>query len=185
MDRPRCKEGGDGRLVRVLATAQLSLSLRLDPIPSTSTRYTAYPLRTLRLLIRLQTPLTPILRLFPRQRRMSLRPNVSFAFPHRVRLSFCLVAIWSRAASVPSTWLSSGPEVPSPTLKRNPLRVGIITRTMPRMRTPTRLKRKLREPLLKLNLPKLRPPTEGRGGPRDGSALYADNVRPNTTCPAQ
>ena len=42
----------------------------------------------------------------------------------------------------------------------------------------THLKRKLREPLLKLSLPR---PTEGRGEPRDGSALYADNVRPATT----
>ena len=54
-------------------------------------------------------------------------------------------------------------------------------RTMLRMRTRPHLKKKLREPLLKLNLLRLRLLTEGREGPRDGSALYADNVRPTNT----
>jgi len=39
------------------------------------------------------------------------------------------------------------------------------------------IRRRFQEQRLKLNLPRLRPPTEGRGGPRGGSALYADNVR--------
>ena len=114
---------------------------------------------------------------------MSLRPNVSFAFPRRARWSFCLAVIWSRAASVPSTWLSSAPGVPSPTLKRTPLRLGRITRAMLRTRKRLHLKKRVQEPPPKLSLPRLRPPTEGRGGPRDGSALYADNVRSITTSP--
>lgn len=141
-------------------------------------RSTAYPPRALRPPILLPTPLTPILLLYPQQPRMNPHLNASSAFPRRVRLSFYLVVIWSRAANVRLTWSSSVLEVPSSTPKRNLPRSGGITRTMPRTRKHKHLKRKVQEPRLRLSSSRLRPPIEGRGGPRGGSAPYADNVRP-------
>jgi hypothetical protein len=63
-------------------------------------------------------------------------------------------------------------EVLSLTPKRKLLRLGRITKTMLRTQERLYLKRKVQEPRLKLSLP-----IEGRGRPRDGSALYAGNVR--------
>ena len=137
---------------------------------------TVYPLRALRRLIHLPMLLIPILLPCTHQRRMSLHPNALFAFPHRARSFFCLAAIWSRAASVPLTWLNLALEVLSPTPKQTLPRLGRIMTTMPRMRNRLHLKRKVREPRPKLSLPKLRLLIEGRGGLRGGSALYADSV---------
>jgi len=155
----------------VFASVHPSLSFRLGPIPSTSMRSTVYPPRAPSPPIRLLMQLTPILLLRPHRRTMNLHLNASSAFPRRVRLFFCPVAIWSRAASAPSTWSSLVLEVPLPTLKRSLLRLA-RTGIMQITRKHLRLKKKVQEPQLKL-----RPPIEGRGGPKGGSVLYADNVR--------
>ena len=152
-----------------------SLSFRSVPIPSTSTRSTVYLPRALRPLIHPPTLLIPILLLCPRQRMMSLHLNALSVFPHHVRSFFYLAAIWSRAASVLLTWLNLAPEEPSPTMKRNLLRLGRTMRTTLRTRNRLHLKRKVQEPRPKLSLPRL--PIEGRGRPRGGSVLCVDNVR--------
>lgn len=155
---------------------QSSLSFRLDPIPSTSMRSTAYPPKALRTPTRLLMPLIPIL-LLRLQQKMNLHLNVSSVFPRRVRSFSCLAVIWLRAANVPSTWLSLVPEVPLPIQKRNLLRLRRTTRTTLGIRRRLRLKRKAQEPQLTLSLPRLKLSTEGSEGPRGGFALYADSVR--------
>ena len=139
-------------------------------------RSTAYLPRTPKPPIPLPTPLIPILLLCPHRRMTSLHLNALSAFPHHARSFFCLVAIWSRAASAPLIWLNSVLEEPSPTPRRNLFRLGRTTRTIPRTQKCLQLKRKEQRPRLNLRMRRL--PTEGRGGPRGGSALYADNVRP-------
>jgi len=142
---------------------------------------TVYPPSPLRLPIRPRMPLIPTLLSPFHKQTMNPHPNVLYAFPRRARSFFYPAVIWSRAASVPSTWLSLAPGVPSLTPKRNQLPLGTIMRRIPGTQKPLRRKRKDQEPQLKLNSTRLKPPTEGRGGPRGGSVLYADNPIPHSS----
>ena len=161
--------------------AQPSLSFRLDPIPSIFMRSMVYPPKALRRPSRRPTPLIPILLLRSLQRKMNPHLNVLSVFPRRARSFSCLAVIWSRVVTVPSTWLSLVLEVPSPTPKRNLLRLRRTMRIMLRTRRCLHLKRMVQEPQPKLSLLRLRLRTEGSEGPRGGSALYADSVRFITT----
>jgi hypothetical protein len=140
---------------------------------------TVYLSRTLRPPTHLPTSLTLTPLLLLHRRMMSLHLNVSSASLRLARLFFYPVVTWSRVGNAPSTWLNSVLEEPSLTAKRTPLRLGRITRLLLGTQRPLHLKRRALRPQFKLSSIscRLRVPTEGRGGLRDGSALYADNVR--------